>query len=116
MGFDTKHVYVDSVFLCKAGATAEDFQTLANKISEQTGLPMDFDGTIYPWFAFLATRENPNISVANRFYGLSPDGEHKIRGIALRRSALVACHCARGSRRRAAWCALTRANGCKATL
>jgi DNA polymerase elongation subunit (family B) len=47
---------------------------------------MDFDGTIYPWFAFLATRENPNISVANRFYGVRADGEHKIRGIALRRS------------------------------
>jgi len=47
---------------------------------------MDFDDIIFPWFAFLATRENPNISVANRFYGLSPDGEHKIRGIALRRS------------------------------
>ena len=86
MGFEPKHVYVDSVFLCKEGATADDFQTLANKIAEQTGLPMDFDGTIYPWFAFLATRENPNISVANRFYGLSPDGDHKIRGIALRRS------------------------------
>ena len=86
MGFETKHLYVDSVFLCKDGATAEDFQGLADKIAEQTQLPMDFDGTIYPWFAFLATRENPNISVANRFYGLSPDGDHKIRGIALRRS------------------------------
>jgi DNA polymerase II len=85
MGFETKHVYVDSVFLCKEGATAEDFQALADKIAEQTGLPMDFDGTIYRWFAFLATRENPNIAVANRFYGLSPDGNHKIRGIALRR-------------------------------
>ncbi len=47
---------------------------------------MDFDGVIFPWFAFLTTRENPNISVANRFYGLSPDGNDKIRGIALRRS------------------------------
>ncbi len=27
-----------------------------------------------------------NISVANRFYGLASDGDHKIRGIALRRS------------------------------
>ena len=41
---------------------------------------------VYPWFAFLGTRENANISVANRFYGLSADGDHKIRGIALRRS------------------------------
>jgi len=86
MGFETKHLYVDSVFLCKEGATVQDFQSLADKITEQTQLPMDFDGTIYPWFAFLATRENPNISVANRFYGGDPNGENKIRGIALRRS------------------------------
>lgn len=86
MGFETKHLYVDSVFLSKEGATMEDYQALAEKIAEQTQLPMDFDGTIYPWFAFLATRENPNISVANRFYGLSSDGNDKIRGIALRRS------------------------------
>jgi len=85
MGFEAKHLYVDSVFLSKIGATAEDFQAVADKIAEQTGLPMDFDGTIYPWFAFLATRENPKISVPNRFYGLSCDGNHKIRGIALRR-------------------------------
>lgn len=86
MGFEVNHLYVDSIFVSKIGATAKDFQDLANKITEQTGLPMDFDGTIYPWFAFMGTRENPNIAVANRFYGLSPDGNHKIRGIALRRS------------------------------
>jgi DNA polymerase elongation subunit (family B) len=85
MGFEIKHLYVDSIFVSKIGAIPEDFQSLADKITDQTGLPMDFDGTIYPWFAFLGTRENPNISVANRFYGLSPDENHKIRGIALRR-------------------------------
>jgi DNA polymerase-2 len=86
MGFEVKHLYVDSIFVSKVGATHEDFQDLADKIAVQTRLPMDFDGTSYPWFAFLATRENPKIAVANRFYGLSPDGNHKIRGIALRRS------------------------------
>jgi DNA polymerase-2 len=84
-GFNVLHLYVDSISVSKAGATVENYQPLANEIEQQTKLPMDFDGIIYPWFAFLATRENPNISVANRFYGLSPDGEHKIRGIALRR-------------------------------
>jgi DNA polymerase-2 len=86
LGFQVLHLYVDSIFVCKEGATARDFQTLADKIAERTQLPMDFDGTIYPWFAFLATRENPSISVANRFYGLALNGDHKIRGIALRRS------------------------------
>jgi DNA polymerase-2 len=86
MGFEVLHVYVDSISVSRAGATTSEYQTLADKIAEETQLPMDFDGTIYPWFAFLATRENPNISVANRFYGVRADGEHKIRGIALRRS------------------------------
>jgi len=84
-GFDVLHLYVDSLFVSKPDASAADFQALAEEIERGTHLPMDFDGTIFPWFAFLGSRENPNRSVANRFYGLSPDGEHKIRGIALRR-------------------------------
>ena len=35
--------------------------------------------------AFVSSRQNPNISVANRFFGLKPDGDYKIRGIACRR-------------------------------
>lgn len=98
-GFEVLHLYVDSLFVSKpdasagdfpqprenAGRNTADFQALAEEIERETHLPMDFDGIIYPWFAFLGSRENPNRSVANRFYGLSPDGEHKIRGIALRR-------------------------------
>lgn len=84
-GFEILHLYVDSLFVSKPGASAEDFQELAREIEVQTHLPMDFDGVIFPWFAFLGTRENPALGVANRFYGLSPDGNHKIRGLALRR-------------------------------
>jgi DNA polymerase II len=85
LGFDVLHLYVDSLFVSKRGATREDFQALAEAIERATHLPMDFDGIVYPWFAFLSARANTNIGVANRFYGLAPDGEHKIRGIALRR-------------------------------
>lgn len=84
-GFSVLHLYVDSLFVSKPDATAKDFQALAEEIERETQMPMDFDGVIFPWFAFLGTRENPKLGVANRFYGLSPDGEHKIRGIALRR-------------------------------
>jgi DNA polymerase elongation subunit (family B) len=84
-GFRVLHLYVDSLFICCPGASAEDFQALAQEIEQETHLPIELQ-KIYPWFAFLGTRENVNISVANRFYGLAADGEHKIRGIALRRS------------------------------
>jgi DNA polymerase II len=84
-GFEVLHLYVDSIFVSRPDATQEDFQALAREIEENTRLPMDFDGTVFPWFAFLSSRSNSNVGVANRFYGLSPDGEHKLRGIALRR-------------------------------
>jgi DNA polymerase II len=84
-GFDVLHLYVDSIFISKPGAGVEEFRALAEQIERETGLPMDFNGVIYPWFAFLGTRENPRVGAANKFYGLAPDGEDKIRGIALRR-------------------------------
>jgi DNA polymerase-2 len=84
-GFRVLHLYVDSLFVSCPGASPEDFQALARAIEQETHLPIELQ-KIYPWFAFLGTRENVNISVANRFYGLSADGDHKIRGIALRRS------------------------------
>jgi DNA polymerase I len=35
--------------------------------------------------AFVSSRQNPNLSVANRFFGLQQDGDYKIRGLAFRR-------------------------------
>ena len=84
-GFTVLHLYVDSIFVSRPGASLADFQALAGAIEQETRLPIELQ-KVYPWFAFLATRGNRNISVANRFYGLAADGDHKIRGIALRRS------------------------------
>jgi DNA polymerase-2 len=84
-GFRVLHLYVDSLFVSCPGASAADFLALAQAIEQETHLPIELQ-QVYPWFAFLGTRENVKISVANRFYGLSADGDHKIRGIALRRS------------------------------
>ena len=84
-GFRVLHLYVDSIFVSHKTATLRDFEMLAKAIEDDTHLPIELQ-KVYPWFAFLAARENGNISVANRFYGLSADGNHKIRGIALRRS------------------------------
>ena len=84
-GFTVLHLYVDSIFVSRPGASMKDFQALAEEIQRETNLPIELQ-KVYPWFAFLSSRENQNISVANRFYGLSPEGDHKIRGIALRRS------------------------------
>jgi DNA polymerase-2 len=83
-GFTVLHMYVDSIFVSRAEATPEDFQELAKAIEAKTRLPMDVE-RVYHWFAFLGSRVQPNVTVANRFFGWGTDGEFKIRGIALRR-------------------------------
>ena len=83
-GFDVLHVYVDSLFVSGHNASQEDFQVLVNEIEKETQLPMELEN-VYAWFAFPNSRQNPRLSVANRFYGIAINGEHKIRGIALRR-------------------------------
>jgi DNA polymerase-2 len=84
-GFTVIHAYVDSLFICKPEATKEaDFQSLLKEIEQETKLPIELE-EIYPWMAFVSSRQNPNLSVANRFFGLQSDGEYKIRGLASRR-------------------------------
>ena len=84
-GFTILHLYVDSLFLCRADACKpEDFEVVTRAIEEETHLPLEFEG-FYPWMAFLGRRGHPGVPVANRFFGFQASGEHKLRGIALRR-------------------------------
>ena len=84
-GFTVLHVYVDSLFICRPDATKEaDFQSVLDEIERETKIPIEVE-EVYSWMAFVSSRPNPNIPVANRFFGLQPDGEYKIRGLALRR-------------------------------
>jgi DNA polymerase elongation subunit (family B) len=84
MGFDVLHLYIDSIFVCRRDASQEDFQALVEEIEKETSLPMDHENT-YSWFAFLSSRENQNVSVSNKFFGVAENGKHKIRGVASRR-------------------------------
>ena len=86
-GFTVIHAYVDSLFICRPDATREaDFQSLLAEIERETKLAIEVE-RIYSWMAFVSSRQNPRLSVANRFFGLQSDlqGEYKIRGLALRR-------------------------------
>lgn len=84
LGFTVHHLYVDSLFVSRSDARKEDFQVLVKTIEQETELPMELEN-IYAWFAFLSSRVNPKLSVANRFYGVAANEEHKIRGVASRR-------------------------------
>ena len=85
MGFTVLHLYVDGLWVKKPGAkTKEDFQPLLEKVSRRTNLPIGLDG-VYRWVAFLPSRMNKNVPVANRYFGVFQDGSLKVRGIEARR-------------------------------
>jgi DNA polymerase I len=83
--FTVVHAYVDSLFICRPDAIKEeDFQPLLDEIKQETKLDIEVE-RVYAWMAFGSSRQNPRLSVPNRFFGLQDDGEYKIRGLASRR-------------------------------
>jgi DNA polymerase-2 len=85
LGFEVLHMYVDGMWVKKPGcATPATLQPLLDLILDRTGLPIALDG-VYRWVAFLPSRANARIPVANRYFGLFQSGEIKVRGIELRR-------------------------------
>ena len=57
---------------------------LMDAVLERTGLPIALDG-IYKWVAFLPSRMDARVPVANRYFGVFRSGEVKVRGIEARR-------------------------------
>lgn len=85
MGFEVLHLFVDALWLKKPGAVSKkDFQPVLDEISRQTGLGVSLDG-VYRWVAFLPSRADSRIPVANRYFGVFQDGSLKVRGIEARR-------------------------------
>lgn len=85
MGYEVLHLYVDGIWIKKAGCNrVQDFEELLDDIVIRTGLPISLDG-IYKWVAFLPSRQNRKVPVANRYFGVFQSGEIKMRGIELRR-------------------------------
>jgi len=84
-GFTVLHLYVDGMWVRRPGAsTVSDFQPLLDEIMARTGLPVAMEG-IYRWVAFLPSRSDRRVPVANRYFGVFQDGSLKYRGIEARR-------------------------------
>ncbi|MCK4482825.1 hypothetical protein KAU55_06325, partial [Candidatus Bathyarchaeota archaeon] len=83
-GFTIIHGIVDSLWLKKEGATAEEYVRLCREVSERIGVPLSFEGR-YKWIVFLPSRIHPNVAVLNRYYGVKEDGRIKVRGLEVRR-------------------------------
>ncbi|MCP4428305.1 MAG: hypothetical protein GY803_27775, partial [Chloroflexi bacterium] len=85
LGYTVLHMYVDGLWLKKAGVKRnEQVRPLLAKITEQTGLPIALEG-IYRWVAFLPSRLDARVPVANRYFGVFQNGKIKMRGIETRR-------------------------------
>lgn len=86
LGFHMIHAIVDSLWVHRPGETLppEEYESLARKCEEATGLPISFEG-VYNWIAFLPSREDARRAVAQRYVGTFASGEVKARGIEARR-------------------------------
>jgi DNA polymerase-2 len=95
-GFRVLHANVDALWLQKRGTTKKGTQThpgkigkeecdaLLAEITRETRIPIALEG-IYHWVAFLPSRQDELMSVANRNIGVFDNGEIKMRGIETRR-------------------------------
>ena len=84
-GFDVLHMYVDSLFVTKAGHDRdEDFFDLIDEMDERTEITLELEG-ILRWIAFLPSKQDVTVPVPNCYFGVFQNGELKCRGIVARR-------------------------------
>jgi DNA polymerase-2 len=91
-GYTVLHMYVDGLWVQSTNGTNETnvangvrrIQPLLDEIAARTHLPIALEG-IYRWVAFLPSRVNDHVPVANRYFGVFQDGSIKVRGIEARR-------------------------------
>ena len=83
-GFEVIHGIVDSLWLKKKDATIEDYSQLCEVITNEIGVPINFEGH-YKWIVFLPSRLHPRLSVLNRYFGVMENGKIKVRGLEVRR-------------------------------
>ena len=84
-GFEVLHMYVDALWIKKPGCTSpSDFEDVIEKINRRTRLTINLDG-VFRWIAFLPSKTDARIPIANRFFGVFQSGELKVRGLETRR-------------------------------
>ena len=79
-GFEIVHGIVDSLWLKKEGASAEEYADLCRVVSKEIGVQLNVEGR-YRWIVFLPSRLHAEVPVLNRYYGVFESGRIKVRGI-----------------------------------
>jgi DNA polymerase elongation subunit (family B) len=83
-GFKLIYADTDSVFVKKDGATKEDYERLAEQLSNLTGLPISLDHH-YKFLTLLPLEEDANMKAQKHYFGTLYSGEIVARGIELKR-------------------------------
>ncbi|HPY33974.1 MAG TPA: DNA polymerase domain-containing protein [Anaerolineaceae bacterium] len=84
-GFEVLQMYVDALWLKKKGCSKpEHFEEVMRKIVDRTGLAIALDGVLR-WVAFLPSKTDARVPIANRYFGIFQSGEIKVRGLEARR-------------------------------
>jgi len=83
-GYEMLHAIIDCMWLKKKGATEADYESLCRSIAERVGIDISLEG-IYNWILFPASKQDPEITTANRYVGYYRTSEMKMRGIESRR-------------------------------
>ena len=84
LGYRVPYLYVDGLWVQKESISETGVEALLAEVTRRTGLPIALEG-IYHWIAFLPSRMDQRVPVANRYFGVFRDGRVKMRGIETRR-------------------------------
>jgi DNA polymerase elongation subunit (family B) len=83
-GFEVIYADSDSLFVKKKDAGRENFEALARRISDETGLPIALEQH-FKFLVLLRQEGDPNLEATRRYFGKLTNGELYYRGIELRR-------------------------------
>jgi hypothetical protein len=85
LGYEVIYGDVDSLFIKKDGAKREEYETVSNIISQETGLPVSLD-KLFRVIAFITKKGDARTAAVKRYFGITEDGQIESRGIEARRN------------------------------
>jgi DNA polymerase-2 len=83
-GYELLYADTDSVFLKKGGATFDDFVSVKDILTRETGLPITLE-TCYKFLVLLPLEADEKLEALKHYYGITYTNELIVRGIQARR-------------------------------
>jgi DNA polymerase-2 len=84
LGYELLYADTDSVFLKKSGATFDDFVSVKDILTRETGLPITLE-TCYKFLVLLPLEADEKLEALKHYYGITYTNELIVRGIQARR-------------------------------